>query len=53
MPSFAGNGVMYKCDRCYDQLALIRMPACIEACPEHVQTIGPRDEIAAFFINVG
>ncbi len=45
MPSLAGNGVMYKCDRCYDQLALDRMPACIEACPENVQTIGPRDEI--------
>ena len=45
MPSFAGNGVMYKCDRCYDQMALGRMPACIEACPENVQSIGPRDEI--------
>jgi Fe-S-cluster-containing dehydrogenase component len=45
MPSFAGNGVMYKCDRCYDQVAEGQLPACIEACPEGVQTIGPRDEI--------
>ena len=45
MPSFAGNGVMYKCDRCYSQLAEGELPACIEACPEEVQTIGPRDEI--------
>lgn len=45
MPGFAGNGVMYKCDRCYDRIAQGETPACIEACPEEVQTIGPRDEI--------
>ena len=45
MPSMAGNGVMYKCDRCYDRVAQGELPACIEACPEDVQTIGPRDEI--------
>ena len=45
MPSFAGNGVMYKCDRCYDRIAQGEKPACIEACPEDVQTIGPREEI--------
>jgi hypothetical protein len=36
---------MYKCDRCYDRLADGELPACIEECPEDVQTIGPRDEI--------
>ena len=45
LPSMAGNGVMYKCDRCYDRVADGEQPACIEACPEDVQTIGPRDEI--------
>jgi len=45
LPSFAGNGVMYKCDRCYNRLADGELPACIEACPEDVQTIGPRPEI--------
>lgn len=45
MPSFAGNGVMYKCDRCYTKIAKGENPACIDACPEGVQTIGPRDEI--------
>ena len=45
LPSFAGNGVMYKCDRCYTRLAEGELPACIEACPEDVQTIGPRDKI--------
>jgi len=45
MPSMAGNGVMYKCDRCYNRIADGESPACIAACPEDVQTIGPRDEI--------
>jgi Fe-S-cluster-containing dehydrogenase component len=45
LPNFAGNGVMYKCDRCYGRVAQGALPACIEACPEDVQTIGPRDEI--------
>ena len=46
-PSFAGNGVMFKCDRCQDRVVAGGTPACIEACPEGVQTIGPRDEILA------
>ena len=45
LPAFAGNGVMYKCDRCYNRLEKGELPACIEACPEDVQTIGPRKEI--------
>jgi Fe-S-cluster-containing dehydrogenase component len=45
MPSFAGNGVMYKCDRCYDLVAKGKKPACIAACPAGVQQIGPRNEI--------
>jgi hypothetical protein len=47
LPSLAGNGVMYKCDRCYNRIAEGELPACIEACPEDVQTIGPRSEILA------
>ncbi|BBO93361.1 4Fe-4S dicluster domain-containing protein [Desulfosarcina ovata] len=47
LPSFAGNGVMYKCDRCYNRIAQGELPACIEQCPEEVQTIGPRSEIIA------
>ena len=47
LPQFAGNGVMYKCDRCYDRIAEGELPACIEECPEDVQSIGPRDEIIA------
>ena len=45
LPSLAGNGVMYKCDRCYDRVAAGELPACIEACPQGVQSIGPRPEI--------
>lgn len=45
LPNLAGNGAMYKCDRCYDRVAEGELPACIEACPEDVQTIGPRDKI--------
>jgi len=45
LPEYAGNGVMYKCDRCYNKIANNELPACIEACPENVQTIGPRSEI--------
>ena len=45
LPSLAGNGVMYKCDRCYQRIERGEVPACIEACPEDVQTIGPKSEM--------
>lgn len=45
LPAFAGNGVMYKCDRCYQKIEKGEQPACIEACPEDVQTIGKRSDI--------
>lgn len=45
LPAMAGNGVMYKCDRCYSRIEQGELPACIEACPENVQTIGPRSVI--------
>ncbi len=47
LPAFAGNGVMFKCDRCQDRVESGGLPACIEACPMDVQQIGPRDEIVA------
>ncbi|MHC1790496.1 4Fe-4S dicluster domain-containing protein [Solidesulfovibrio sp.] len=47
LPAFAGNGVMYKCDRCHDRVAGGGRPACLEACPYEVQTMGPRSEIVA------
>lgn len=45
MPRLAGNGVMYKCDRCYQLLDKGELPACISVCPEDVQIIGPRQEM--------
>ena len=45
LPQYAGNGVMYKCDRCFHRVADGEVPACIEACPEDVQEIGPRERI--------
>jgi Fe-S-cluster-containing dehydrogenase component len=45
LPQYAGNGVMYKCDRCYNRLEAGERPACIDVCPEDVQQIGPRHEI--------
>ena len=45
LPSLAGNGVMYKCDRCYNRIQEGKVPACIEVCPENVQKIGPRHAI--------
>lgn len=45
LPRFAGNGVMYKCDRCYQRVAEGELPACIAECPENVQEIGPRAQI--------
>jgi Fe-S-cluster-containing dehydrogenase component len=47
LPNFAGNGVMFKCDRCHDRINAGELPACVEVCPENVQTIGPRREVLA------
>ena len=47
LPQYAGNGVMFKCDRCYHRVAQGDLPACIEVCPEDVQQIGLRPEMVA------
>jgi Fe-S-cluster-containing dehydrogenase component len=46
-PRFAGNGAMFKCDRCQPRMEQGETPACIQACPQNVQSIGPREEMAA------
>lgn len=46
-PRLGGNGVMFKCDRCKDRVAAGGIPACIGACPNGVQVMGPRPEIEA------
>jgi formate dehydrogenase iron-sulfur subunit len=47
LPQYAGNGVMYKCDRCYNRIDEGVLPACVSVCPENVQQIGPRKAIRA------
>jgi len=47
LPDYMGNGVMYKCDLCYDRLGRGQSPGCIEACPQKAMLIGPRDKMLA------
>ena len=47
MPSFAGNGAMFKCHRCLPLVKQGKQPRCVEVCPENVQEIGPRDQMVA------
>ena len=39
MPSLAGNGVMYKCDRCYDRVADGELPASFAGPAELSETL--------------
>ncbi len=45
MPTLAGNGVMFKCHRCLPLVKEGKQPRCVEVCPEHVQSIGPRSQM--------
>jgi formate dehydrogenase iron-sulfur subunit len=45
LPTFMGNGVMFKCDLCHTRLEQGQLPGCIEACPQKAMQIGPRREI--------
>ncbi len=47
LPTLAGNGVMFKCHRCLPLVSQGKQPRCIEACPQKVQSIGPRQEQVA------
>jgi len=44
-PTFAGGGVMYKCDLCRDLLAKGEKPRCETACPNQAITTGPKQEM--------
>ncbi|MDD5723826.1 MAG: 4Fe-4S dicluster domain-containing protein [Syntrophales bacterium] len=44
-PAFAGGGVMYKCDLCYDRVKSGRAPACVEACPRDAISFGGKEEM--------
>ncbi len=45
LPGFMGNGVMYKCDLCFDRLKEGKLPGCVEACPREALLIGSRKAI--------
>jgi formate dehydrogenase iron-sulfur subunit len=45
LPHYMGNGVMYKCDLCFDRLAANKLPGCIEACPRAALLVGKRNDI--------
>lgn len=45
LPTLAGNGVMFKCDLCYDRLLEQRVPLCAEACPRGAMIVGLRRDI--------
>lgn len=44
-PKFAGGGVMYKCDLCYDLVKAGQQPACVEACPNGAIFFGSKEEM--------
>ncbi len=45
LPGFMGNGVMYKCDLCFERLKEGKLPGCVEACPREALLIGSRKAI--------
>jgi Fe-S-cluster-containing dehydrogenase component len=45
LPSFMGNGVMYKCDLCDERLKEGKLPGCVEACPRKAMLIGPKKDM--------
>ncbi|AOM82757.1 4Fe-4S dicluster domain-containing protein [Salisediminibacterium beveridgei] len=44
-PTFAGGGVMFKCDMCVDLLEKGEKPACETSCPRDAITFGPLEEM--------
>lgn len=47
-PTFAGGGVMYKCDNCRDLLAKDEKPACERACPKGAILTGPKKQMKEY-----
>ena len=45
LPGLMGNGVMYKCDLCFERLAVEKLPGCVEACPREALLIGTKNAI--------
>lgn len=45
LPDYAGGGVMYKCDMCYDLIKKGQEPACVAACPQKAISFGEKEEL--------
>lgn len=45
LPTLAGNGVLFKCDLCYERITKNELPGCVAACPREVMTFGPREAV--------
>ncbi|MDD3269032.1 MAG: 4Fe-4S dicluster domain-containing protein [Syntrophomonadaceae bacterium] len=50
-PDYAGGGVMYKCDMCYDLVKQGREPACVSACPRGAIKFGPQEELRQYALD--
>ena len=47
-PDYAGGGVMYKCDMCYDLILKGQEPACVSSCPNQAILFGKKEEMRAY-----
>lgn len=47
-PDYAGGGVMYKCDMCYDLIKKGQEPACVSACPREAIRFGDKEELREY-----
>lgn len=50
-PKYAGGGVMYKCDLCYDLIQKGQEPACVSACPNNAISFGPKKDMQSYAQN--
>ncbi len=50
-PKYAGGGVMYKCDMCYDLIQKGKEPACVSACPNGALSFGPKKDMQTYARN--
>ena len=47
-PNYAGGGLMYKCDMCYDLITKGQEPACVTACPRGAIRFGDQYELREY-----
>jgi Fe-S-cluster-containing dehydrogenase component len=50
-PKYAGGGVMYKCDMCYDLIQQGQKPACVSVCPNNALGFGKKDDIRQYALQ--